>query len=327
MSLESRLQAIWYGGQSPGAMLVGLSWLYGKVVAIRRWLYRNGLFRRQRLPVPVLVVGNRVAGGTGKTPLVLALLAHFQSRGWRPGVVSRGYGRTAGGLVMVDAGTSPDRAGDEPALIARNSGAPVAVCTRRARAGRALVDLGCDLIVSDDGLQHLALARDLEIEVIDGQRGYGNARLLPAGPLREPTPWDFQGLRVVNGDSLQASDWPMRLESGHARPLAGGTPAPVSAFAGRRVHAVAGIGHPQRFFGGLRGQGIEVLEHAFPDHHRYSAQDLRFAEDLPILMTAKDAVKCRGIAPPSSFQVDVSARLPEAFFMEVERRLGIAGHD
>jgi tetraacyldisaccharide 4'-kinase len=305
--------------------------LYGGLAALRRWLYARGLLARHRAPVPVVVVGNIAVGGTGKTPLTIALVQRLQAEGWTPGVASRGYGRDDIATARwVVAGDDPAEAGDEPLLVARQTGAKVRVDRDRVAAARALAAAGCDVVVCDDGLQHYRLARDVEIEVIDGRRRYGNGRLLPAGPLREPAEraarCDF---RVVNasgsgGDGAGFGEWAMHLRPGVAVPLAGGRERPLSAFAGQRVHAVAGIGNPERFFAMLRGQGIAVVPHAFADHHRYAADDFRFGSELPVLMTEKDAVKCRDLADPNHYSVPVRAELPEAFWVALLDRLRAA---
>lgn len=330
MSLARRLPEIWYGPRSPGLTLRALARLYAIATGLHRALYRHGLRRVWRLPVPVLVVGNRVAGGTGKTPLVLALIAHLQARGKRPGVISRGYGRRGKDLLRVDPDTPPGLAGDEPALIACRSGAPVAVCADRVAAARLLLAEGCDTIIADDGLQHPRLGRDLEIEVIDASRGYGNGRLLPAGPLRERPPARFEGLRVVNGGdggsgAGEGRDWPMRLRAGTPYRLADGRRRPLADFLAEPVAAVAGIGHPQRFFAALSEAGLRLHARAFPDHHPYRGEDLAFARERVLLMTEKDAVKCRGIAPPETYVVPVEAELPPAFFRAVDERLFRSG--
>jgi tetraacyldisaccharide 4'-kinase len=273
--------------------------------------------------LPTVVIGNLSVGGAGKTPLTLALIDALRARGWNPGVISRGYGGTARGPERVLPGSDPARAGDEPCLIAARSGAPVAVARQRIEAARLLqASHEVDLLIADDGLQHYALARDLEILVIDGRRRYGNGRLLPAGPLREPleraSASDF---RVLNGGEVQSDEIPMRLQLARAEPLAGGESKAIGDFAGQQVHAVAGIGDPTRFFAALAAQGIEVIPHAFPDHHAFKATDLRFDPELPILMTEKDAVKCRAFALPSSYAVPVDAILPESFFDAVDARL------
>lgn len=320
--------AYWYGaaGVPPHARI--LAAVYGAVAALRRGLYHRGLLRTRHPGCPVVVVGNIVAGGSGKTPLTIALVERLRAAGWTPGVASRGYGRSeADRPAWVEAGTEPALGGDEPVLIAARTGVPVRVDADRLAAARALRARGCDIVVCDDGLQHYRLARDLEIEVIDGRRRYGNGRLLPAGPLREPAArgeqCQFRVLNVGNDPELAAGfgEWPMWLEPGQARPMAGGRPRPLASFAGQRVHAVAGIGDPERFFSMLRGQGIAVVPHAFPDHHRYDADDLRFGSDLPVLLTEKDAVKCGAFAGERWYSVGVDARLPEAFWIALLGRL------
>ncbi|MFP7721489.1 tetraacyldisaccharide 4'-kinase [Lysobacter sp. A3-1-A15] len=302
--------------------------LYSGVTGLRRGLYARGLLRKKHPGVPVIVVGNLIAGGAGKTPLTVALVERLRNEGWTPGVASRGYGRDGDGPRWVEADTSVRQAGDEPLLVARQTGARVRVGRDRAAAARALVGEGCDIVVCDDGLQHYRLARDVEIEVIDGRRRYGNGLMLPAGPLREPV-WrggrcDF---RVVNsgGNAMPETgfgEWPMRLACDRALPLTGGRPRALASFAGHRVHAVAGIGDPERFFAMLRALDIAVVPHAFPDHHRYRASDFEFGSRLPVLMTEKDAVKCAQWVDPSHYAVPVRAELPEAFWISLLDRLG-----
>jgi tetraacyldisaccharide 4'-kinase len=325
---EARPPAYWYGEGSPPLHARALAALYGRVTSLRATLYRKGLLRRMRAGVPVLVVGNLTAGGSGKTPLAMALVERLRAAGWTPGVASRGHGRREGETPRwVEVDTDPALGGDEPVLIARDTGAKVRVDRDRAAAALALVAAGCDVVVCDDGLQHTRLARDLEIEVIDGRRRYGNGRLLPAGPLREPVErgaaCDFRVLNVGSDPDLAAGfgEWPMWLAPGDAVPLRGGRAQPLSGFAGQRVHAVAGIGDPERFFAMLRGLGIAVVPHAFGDHHDYVEDDLRFGSDLPVLMTAKDAVKCAALATDRYYAVPVRAQLPEAFWVALLDRL------
>lgn len=304
-----------------------LSGVYGALVALRLRLYRWGLLRRRRVGVPVIVVGNITAGGTGKTPLTIALVERLRAAGFKPGVASRGYGRRDERTPRwVDAATPPGEGGDEPVLIARQAGIRVRVDRDRVAAVRALAGAGCDVVVCDDGLQHYRLHRDIEIEVIDGQRRYGNGRLLPAGPLREPAERAMRcDFRVVNLPQPQAQadfgEWPMHLQAECALPLRGGRPRPLSSFAGQRVHAVAGIGNPPRFFAMLRALDIAVVPHAFADHHDYRAEDFAFGSELPVLMTEKDAVKCAGFANDWFYSVPVAARLPEAFWIALLERL------
>ncbi|MFI8717827.1 tetraacyldisaccharide 4'-kinase [Stenotrophomonas sp. NPDC077464] len=327
----------WYDGSAVPFAARLLAPVYGAVVALRRGLYRRGWFKRHALPVPVIVVGNVTAGGTGKTPLTIALVEQLRQAGWKPGVASRGYGRQEAKLARwVDADTDTALGGDEPVLIAWKTGVPVRVDADRVAAGRALIEAGCDIIVCDDGLQHYRLSRDIEIEVVDAQRRYGNGRLIPAGPLREPASrardCDF---RVVNLGQASADpealatcgfgEWGMQLHIERAHPLSGGRARALSHFRGQRVHAVAGIAHPQRFFDMLRAQGIGVVPHAFADHHAYQAADLRFGSELPVLMTEKDAVKCKAFATEWHFAVPLSAELPAAFWVALLDRVDKLG--
>jgi tetraacyldisaccharide 4'-kinase len=320
--------AHWFDGAPVPAGANALAAVYANVTALRRGLYARGLLRAKRATTPVVVVGNITAGGTGKTPLTIALVERLRAEGWTPGVASRGYGRadvSKPQWVAADTGTA--EGGDEPVLIAMRTKAKVRVDRDRVAAARALAEAGCDIVVCDDGLQHYRLARDVEIEVIDGRRRYGNGRLLPAGPLREPPERAAQcDFRVVNlGVEDQAEtgfgEWPMHLLPGDAQPLVGGRARSLATFAGQRVHAVAGIGNPERFFAMLRSHGIAVVPHAFADHHRYTAGDFDFGSRLPVLMTEKDAVKCRVFADEQFHSVPVRAELPEAFWISLLDKL------
>ncbi|MGA9333793.1 MAG: tetraacyldisaccharide 4'-kinase [Rudaea sp.] len=320
---EQKLLPIWYGDASPGFGLRALSALFGALVAMRRGLYRLGILRSFRLPVPVVVVGNISVGGTGKTPLTIALVEALRERGFSPGVVSRGYSGSAAGSQILDANPDPVIVGDEPVVVARATGAPVAIGSDRVSAARLLLARGVDVIIADDGLQHYRLRRNVEICVIDGARRFGNARLLPAGPLREPVARlgnvDF---RVCNGVNAGAGEVPMQLVGDSAVNI--GDPQRQRAlldFSGQRVHAVAGIGNPQRFFSRLRAYGIDLVEHAFADHHAYCADDLSFGDDAAVLMTQKDAVKCVAFARASWWYVPVAAKLPPEFLDAVAGRL------
>lgn len=320
----------WFGDGRVPLWARALAGVYGVLVALRSRLYRAGLLRQQRVGVPVIVVGNITAGGTGKTPLTIALMERLRAAGFRPGVASRGYGRRDEAQARwVDAATPPEEGGDEPVLIARHTGTRVRVDRDRVAAAKALVAAGCDVVICDDGLQHYRLQRDVEIEVIDGARRYGNGRLMPAGPLREPVARAAAcGFRVVNlpssDDTAAFGEWPMQLQADDALPLQGGRPKPLAGFAGQRVHAVAGIGNPARFFAMLRRQGLGVVPHAFADHHAYRAEDFAFGSELPVLMTEKDAVKCAAFANSWFYSVPVAAKLPEAFWIALLDRLGRA---
>lgn len=336
MKLRERLLAAWYTPHlTPVAVaLVPFAVLFATVAAIRRGLYRVSALPRMRLPVPVVVVGNITAGGTGKTPLVIALAQALIARGWHPGVISRGHGRKRGTAArMVGADTSVEAAGDEPLLIARR-GIPVAVGAARGEAGRALLlaQPQCDVLIADDGLQHYALRRDIEIVVIDGARGLGNGHRLPAGPLREGRGRLRRVDAVVinetgNDTSAMASQgaFTFRLVGETFTNLAmPARTAPASAFTGRAVHAIAGIGNPDRFFATLRRMGITPVCHAYPDHYRYVPADLALAQAQSILMTEKDAVKCAGFADARCWYLPVTATIDAALVDRINRRLEIA---
>ncbi len=295
------IHRVWYEGGGFGWVLLPLSGVYALVSALRRFLYRAGVFRTHNASVPVIVIGNITAGGTGKTPAVIWLAKALKDRGFSPGIVSRGYGgRKSNAPMRVEADSAADVVGDEPVLLARRSDCPVVVDANRTRAAVILADGEVDVIIADDGLQHYRLGRDYEICVIDGARGLGNRRLLPAGPLREsPERLTRVDQLLVNGP-MQASDnlsvaeqnaLEFELVATDACRLNGSLVRPLERFAGSAVHAVAGIGNPPRFFDMLRGQGIQVVEHAFPDHALLTTKDVEFGDDFPVFMTEKDAVK------------------------------------
>lgn len=322
---ERELLEVWYGGREPPSLLRVLEPLYASLATSRRALYRSGVLRSIRVGVPVVVVGNVTAGGTGKTPLTIALVEALRALGFAPGVVSRGHGGSVTAPTMIRAEHGPALVGEEPYLIARATRLPVAVGADRVAAARLLVDANVGVVVADDGLQHHRLARDLEICVIDGERRFGNGRLLPAGPLREPAQraaaCDF---RVCNGGTPAAGEVAMTLDGDEAVALKTGARRRLSDFGAARAHAIAGIGNPSRFFAMLRAAGIEVVEHAFPDHHAYVAADVRFGDALQVLMTEKDAVKCEPFADAQHWCVPVQARLPAAFFEAVAARIRTA---
>jgi tetraacyldisaccharide 4'-kinase len=316
---QGGITGAWYSGAWWLWLLRPLELLFRLVTFVRRSLYRLGLLKVYRPDKPVVVVGNITVGGTGKTPVVIALVEALQAAGLRPGVVSRGYGAT-GGLFphWVSVASSAADCGDEPLLIFRRTGCPCVVSPSRPDAVRALLTgTPVDVVISDDGLQHYALARDMEIAVVDARRGTGNGFCLPAGPLREPRSRlesvDFVLYR--GGDEPDVAvryelDGLVNIVSGERRALA------AEAFPGP-VNAVAGIGQPEQFFHSLRAAGLDVEPHVFPDHHVYSAADLSPLGDRPIIMTEKDAVKCAAIAGNNAWYLQMSARLPDALVRAV----------
>ncbi|MGE8362070.1 tetraacyldisaccharide 4'-kinase [Pseudomonas sp.] len=326
MSLGERLVAAWYTGHPALGLLRPLEWLYRTVAQRRRARFLAGEGEIYRAPVPVVVVGNITVGGTGKTPLILWLIEHCRQRGLRVGVVSRGYGAKPPQLPWrVRADQAASEAGDEPLLIVQRSGVPLVIDPDRGRAVRALLaEEPLDLILSDDGLQHYRLARDLELVLIDAARGLGNERCLPAGPLREPVERLQQvDALLYNGalsDPAQGYGFGLRprelvsLRSGERRPLDHFPP-------GQRMHAVAGIGNPQRFFATLEALHWQPVPHAFADHAHYSAELLSFSPSLPLLMTEKDAVKCRAFAGDDWWYLAVDAEPSPAFVAWFDERL------
>ena len=312
-ALRAWLTRSWYPGPAH-AWLAPLSGLFAAITAARRFAYRHGLLRSFHPGVPVIVVGNLTVGGTGKTPLVVWLVQQLQAQGNKVGVVLRGYGGRVRAPMRVTADSSAELVGDEAVLIAQRTACLVAVGARRVDAARLMVDGGCDILISDDGLQHLALRRDLALVVVDGTRGFGNGALLPRGPLREPLACLQQADAVViNGPDRAglaahlAAPLHMHYEVSELRAVGGTGTRPLATLAGSVLHAVAGIGNPQRFFALLREHGCEVTEHAFSDHHRFTASDLAFGDARQIVMTEKDAVKCRAFATEGMWYLPVTA--------------------
>ncbi len=343
--LERAAQRLWTRRGTLSTLLLPVAALYGAAAAWRR--ARAGAGRCETgvraHGVPVVVVGNLSVGGTGKTPLVAALVDAFARAGLGCGIVSRGHGGARHLLpVDVDADDSPARVGDEPLMLARTTGVPVCVCIHRDLAvARLAARPDVDVVLSDDGLQHYDMVRDIEICAVDAARGLGNARLLPAGPLREPPERlrsvDLVALRVPLDalDSVDPADEPAGLPArapdgpvpvrfavvpdGAAR-LGTGEPVGLERYRGRRVRAVAGIGRPEGFFDALRERGMDVVEHPFPDHHRFVAADVDFGDPLPVLVTSKDAVKLRTLVPvpPGVVEVRSRALLSARFVAEVD---------
>ena len=319
--LAQWLEQQWYRWTPWHVLLLPLAALFGILSALRRSLYRHGLLRVRKLPVPVVIVGNIGVGGTGKTPLVIALARQLQQQGFRPGIISRGYGGRSRLPRAVTSQSEPAEMGDEPVLLAIKSGCPVWVGPDRVAVGEALLATHpeVNVLISDDGLQHYRLARDVEIVVVDAARWFGNGQLLPAGPLREPA-WRLQTVDavVINGWApgapLKRREYTMQLAGDLLYNLRNPElKARPEVFAGQTVHAVAGIGHPQRFFKQLQKLGMKVRPHAFPDHHAYAPQDLDFPESDAIAMTEKDAVKCVDFVGDNAWVLPVEAKLDANF--------------
>jgi len=298
--------------------LAPLSAAFLVAVKVRQKLYRSGVLSSTKLAVPVIVVGNISVGGTGKTPLVLWITELLLGKGYHPGIVSRGYGGS-GTVQAVTNHSTASEVGDEPALLARRSHVPIFVGPDRVDAARALLTANprCNVIISDDGLQHYALQRDVEIAVVDARSGFGNGLLLPAGPLREPV----SRLRSVDAVVWNGSAETENSANAYFMSLGGDRLAnvatsaqslPVSEFRGKIVHALAAIGNPQRFFDHLRRHGLDLNEHAFPDHYAFRPEDIAFAGDDVVLMTEKDAVKCVAFAKPNWWYLPVSAQVDSA---------------
>ncbi len=330
------LHRIWYEGGSFYRVLLPLSGLYWLLISLRRLLYRIGVLGRYRATVPVIVVGNITAGGTGKTPVTIWLACELRQRGFTPGIVSRGYGGSRSGTSMrVDAASDPQEVGDEPVLIARRTDCPVVVDANRARAAEMLVAEGVNVIIADDGLQHYRLERTYEICVIDGARGLGNRQLLPAGPLRETIDRLCEVDQVlINGQlhgdgsdltTVEQNAIEFQLVASEISRLNGSLTRPVEGFSGTTVHAVAAIGNPRRFFAMLQSRGMQVIEHAFRDHARLGPKDLDFGDDFDVLMTEKDAVKINRSMPDKYWSVPVEFHIEPVvagpWIEQVESRL------
>lgn len=338
-SLERALERGWYSPFSWTLLLLPLSWVFRAIAFLRRYYYLQ-LKPTKPLSVPVVVVGNISLGGTGKTPLLLTLIHWFQEQGYRPGVISRGYGGTAAEYpLLVQSESIATEVGDEPLLLAK--GCPVVVDPNRHRGATYLLEqAGCNVIISDDGLQHYRLPRDIEIVVIDGQRGFGNRQCLPAGPLREPVSrLNHVDFILVNGtesddsskvslslSNLGLTTFSLNIEAVSLRRLASGESLELTGdvktlgelekwHGGCKVHAVAGIGNPQRFVTSLEQLGCEVMLHAWPDHHTFTGNELAFDDELPVIITAKDAVKCLEVSNDNVWVLDVTAK-PETEFLD-----------
>ncbi len=314
----------WYNEKSPLRLLkpLGLPFLW--IGMLRRWIYLCGIGSPIKLQVPVIVVGNISVGGTGKTPMVIWLMQKLRAEGWKPGIVSRGYGGTKIDRPQwVGKQSNPSEVGDEPVLMAIRTGCPIAVGSNRVLAAQMILDNSdCNLIVSDDGLQHYRMDRDIEIAVIDGQRRFGNGCSLPIGPLREPIDRLKSVDLIVSNGSASSGEYSMELQGNTAVNLyEPRRKIPLEQFSSDACHAVAGIGNPQRFFKHLRAFGVSCEEHEYPDHHEFCLDDFGFAGSSPLLMTEKDAVKCKSFAQANYWYVPVDAQLDQQFWYRLKNLL------
>ena len=369
------LQNHWYRITPLHVLLFPASMVFRALAALRRAMYRSQIFSSDQLLLPVIVVGNISVGGTGKTPLTLALAQQLAERGWHPLIVSRGYGGKSQRPQQVSTDSTPQQVGDEPLLMARRGICPVWVGRDRAAAAHAAMQANpqCNVVLCDDGLQHYRLQRDVEIAVIDGARGFGNGQLLPAGPLREPvTRLQAVDAVVVNEQARFPLPNPLPMPSSQSSPVSGrgserekqlsfpageganeslrefqfeggkalpgqyamhlsgelfhnlldpGQTATADHFHATKNHAVAGIGHPQRFFRHLEKMGIPFTPHPFPDHHQYTSGDLAFADCDAILLTEKDAVKCAAFADARYWVLRVDAQIDPALIELILRKI------
>lgn len=322
-----QLQRAWYGGGRWVYWLLPLEGLFRFLVRVRRWWLR--CIGPKALNIPVVVVGNISVGGTGKTPLIIALVQHLQKRGWQVGVISRGYGSAAPEYPYVISALSTAReAGDEPLSIWRATGCAVCIDADRVAAARILQKAGCDILLADDGLQHYRLPRVIEIAVVDAARMFGNAHCLPVGPLREPVSRlrsvDFVVLNQTrtDADGSLVDSYSMRLQPVRWLRVKDLRPRVLDDFPrGTHVHAVAGIGHPERFFDTLTQLGLTPVCHIYPDHYPFSAADLNFREPHPVVMTSKDAVKCQTFAQQDWWALEVAAVLDKRFWPHFDKAL------
>lgn len=326
------LQQQWYKLSLWHLLLIPLSWLFILLAAARHFAYRVGLFKSFKLPVPVIVVGNISVGGTGKTPVVIWLAQQLQAAGWQPGIISRGYaGNAVDTALAVHAASDPGQAGDEPVLMARRLSCPVWVGRDRVAAARALLQAhpACNIIISDDGLQHYRLQRDVEIAVVDAARMHGNGWRLPAGPLRESPARLAQvdvvisnGGNVLESNSAGLRTYSMQVEATDFISVANQQLTSKAAnFQGKNVHAVAGIGNPQRFFQALQQLGMRFQAHPYPDHHHFELDELKQLHAEVLVMTEKDAVKCTQFAQGNWWYLPISAVIEDKVFRLIKSKL------
>ncbi|MDR8523535.1 tetraacyldisaccharide 4'-kinase [Shewanella fidelis] len=319
--MQAWVNKLWYQGHPLRFLLWPLSLLFAVITGVRRQLFKFGLKQATKLPVPVIIVGNITVGGSGKTPMVIYLIELLRKQGFKPGVISRGYGVEIEGVRAVRPDDLAMNVGDEPAMIVARTQVPMVVGAKRVDAAQKLLsEFDVDIIISDDGLQHYQLGRNIELVILDGERGLGNGMLLPAGPLREGA-WRLQSVDqvIVNGvtnstTATFANEQSMQLQPTKWLPVSATSEA-CSPTANDELVAMAGIGNPQRFFNSLIEQGYQVSQtQAFDDHSRYSESVLdELASGRLLVMTEKDAVKCRDFAKDNWWYLAVDAKLSSSF--------------
>lgn len=323
--IHTLINETWYSNTTLTQVLRPLSLLFCGIVALRKTLYSLKILKQTKLDVPVIVVGNITVGGTGKTPLVIWIAKFLKENGFTPGIVSRGYmGKAKSWPQQVRPDSDPVIVGDEAILISRQAKCPMAVGPNRVEAAQALLKYSnCDIIISDDGLQHYALHRNIEVVVIDGVRRFGNSFCLPAGPLREAVSRiDKADFIVTNGIASQG-EFAMRYSGKElVNLLDPDSRLMLSDFKDKRVHAVSAIGNPQRFFDYLRSQGLNIVEHSFPDHYMYVQSDITFDDDLAVLMTEKDAVKCQRYSINNCWYLPINVEMKKEFGLRLLNKIG-----
>ena len=323
--LETLIEKVWYSKNIFSLLLSPLSLIYISIIYLRYTLYQLGLISITKINVPTIVIGNIVAGGTGKTPLVIWLAKHFKDKGFLPGIVSRGYGGTyLSNIELVKPTSNPLLVGDEPVIIARNTNCPVVVAKKRAKGAKKLVEkYNCNIILCDDGMQHYSLARDIEIAVIDGQRRFGNNYCFPAGPLREPKSRIFKADLIVSKYNARTCEHKMDYTYHQLVSLNElSKTIPISDLHGMTVHAIAGINNPDHFFSYLRSHKLELIIHKFPDHYSYTEDDVKFDDNFPVVMTEKDAVKCLNYSSDKHWYIPISAELSKSFVCDLDKLMG-----
>ena len=323
--LGTLIEKVWYSKNIFSLLLSPLSLIYISIIYLRYTLYQLGLISITKINVPTIVIGNIVAGGTGKTPLVIWLAKYLKSKGFLPGIVSRGYGGTyLSNIELVKPTSNPLLVGDEPVIIARNTNCPVVVAKKRAKGAKELVEkYNCNIILCDDGMQHYSLARDIEIAVIDGQRRFGNNYCFPAGPLREPKSRIFKADLIVSKYNARTCEHKMDYTYHQLVSLNElSKTIPISDLHGMTVHTIVGINNPDHFFSYLRSHKLELIIHKFPDHYSYTEDDVKFDDNFPVVMTEKDAVKCLNYSSDKHWYIPISAELSKSFVCDLDKLMG-----